>query len=252
MISANRIDEIKSQAFLGVPSNLQGIANVYPLTMSEILEIGMNEYNKRLGTLLLTEIEIQKLIKEKIQVEVPLEEIKPLEYLLISAEQSDIFLLELQTAFSTFLKEEVLLLPEMKLIVVDGIEHPERKRFITEENFAEFQTILRVQNKKKVDVEPPKEETFGERKMRLLRERVEEAKRKQNDKNAATLLFSEILEIAAVYGIDVQNSSYYKFYSLLPRYQLREKWEQDLEMLCAGASSDNIKAKYWGESSKEN
>ena len=252
MISPERVDEIKSQAFLVVPSDLDKIAKVYPLTMKEILTIGMNEYNKRLGLLLLSEVEIQKILKEKLKAEIPLEQIKPLEYLLMNAEQSDIFSLELQDAFSTFLKEEVLLLPEMKIVVVDGAEHPERKRFITEENFSELQTILKIQNRKKIEVEVPKEETYGERKMRLLREKVEEVKRKQNQKNAETLTFSEILEIASVYGIDVENSSYYKFYSLFPRYQLKEKWEQDIEMLCAGASSDNIKAKYWGESSKEN
>ena len=86
MISPERVDEIKSQAFLVVPSDLDKVAKVYPLTMKEILTIGMNEYNKRLGLLLLSEVEIQKILKEKLKAEIPLEQIKPLEYLLMNAE----------------------------------------------------------------------------------------------------------------------------------------------------------------------
>jgi hypothetical protein len=29
---------------------------------------------------------------------------------------------------------------------------------------------------------------------------------------------------------------------------MKEKWEQDIQMICAGADSKKIKTKYWGES----
>jgi hypothetical protein len=55
---------------------------------------------------------------------------------------------------------------------------PEDKRWITEENFGDFQMILRIQNRKEVPEPPPENESSLARKMRLLREKREAVKRK--------------------------------------------------------------------------
>jgi hypothetical protein len=47
----------------------------------------------------------------------------------------DNFLLELKKVFSTFLKEEVLILPKMNAIVVGDFK---KKRLITSENFGDL------------------------------------------------------------------------------------------------------------------
>ena len=54
MLSANKIEEIKEQAFLGLPSSLDNICKVYPLKIPEIVEMGTITYNGKLGLLLLT------------------------------------------------------------------------------------------------------------------------------------------------------------------------------------------------------
>jgi hypothetical protein len=97
--------------------------------------MGVNNYNGKLGLLLLTETQIVNIIKEKTGQEVPIEEIEPLSYLLLSAEQDDMFLLELQSVFSTFIKEEVLLLPKINSILIGK---PEERRLITQKNFRDF------------------------------------------------------------------------------------------------------------------
>lgn len=245
MLSHNQIEEIKAQAFLCKPSRLEGICDVYPMTVGKIVEMGYLEYSRRLGTLLLTEIDIQKIIKEKTKEDVPIEEIHPLEYLLSCSEQSDIFSLDLQLMFTTFLQEEILLLPHINAVQVGSIEV---KRLITEENFRDFQDILRIQNRKEVKEGPPPNETYGERKMRLLREQVAEVKRKQAQKNGDTeLSLDEEMEIASVFNIDVENSSLYAFYGKIRRHQAHEKYLSDIQMLCAGADAKEIKIKYWGD-----
>ncbi len=248
MLSHDEIEEIKSQAFIGSPAIFKDICKIYPLSMTEIITMGYGEYSRRLGTLLLTETDIQKIIKEKIGKEIPLEEIYPLQYLLQSADQSDIFSLELSTMFTTFLQEDVLLLPQINAIQVG--DYKQGKRLITEENFRDFQDILRIQNRKEVKAAPPKDETYGERKMRLLREKVAETKRRQAKKGKGDeMSFAAQLEIASVFGIDIKSCTFYAFYGLLRRYQAKEKWNNDIQMLCAGADSNKIKTKYWGESS---
>jgi hypothetical protein len=61
-----------------------------------------------------------------------------LEYLLQSAANDDMFLLELKDAFSTFIKEEVLLLPKINSVLVGGAAAVEEKRLITPKNFKDF------------------------------------------------------------------------------------------------------------------
>lgn len=249
MLSANQIEDIKLQAYLGKPSVLPGVCHVYPKTISEIVEMGVNNYNGKLGLLLLTETQIVAIIKEKTGKEVPIEEIEPLSYLLMSAEQDDTFLLELQSVFSTFIKEEILLLPKINSILIGK---PEERRLITSKNFRDFQDILRIQNKRDMEEPPPEDESPGQRKMRLLREKVAAVKRKQaQKKNGEGQSLLDLLEIADVFGIDVQKCTLFSFYNLIRRYQLKEKWDQDIQMLCAGADGKKMKTKYWGESSKD-
>lgn len=245
MLSIKEVDEIKAQAYLGIPSILNGVCLIKPFTIKEIMQMGLSKYNGYLGILLMTETEIQSGIKEKTGQEVPIEEIQPLKYLLQSAAHDDMFLLELQTIFSTFVQEEVLLLPKINSVLIGS---PEDRRLITEKNFRDFQDILRIQNRKDYVAAPPEDETPGERKMRLLREKVAEVKKKQAQKNNDGQSLAEMLEIAGTYGIDTENTTLYAFYGLLRRHQLKEKWQQDIQMICAGADSKKIKTKYWGES----
>lgn len=83
--------------------------------------------------------------------------------------------------------------------------------------------------------------------MRLLAEKVAAVKKKQAQKDGEGQTFSELLEIAGTFGIDT-DKSLYAFRRLLKRYRAREKWQNDLQMLCAGADSEKLKTKYWGES----
>lgn len=244
MLSVNEIENIKAQTYLGAPSQLKGVCKIYPFTMKEIAMMGITEYNMKLGVLLLTEVEIANLIKEKTGEEIAIEQLHPLSYLLASSEIDDMFFLELQNIFSTFVKEEVLLLPKINSVLVGP---PEQKRLITEANYKDFQDILRIQNRKEFVEPPPENESPGQRKMRLLREKVAAVKKKQAQKNGDEKTLVELLEVAETYGIDVQNHTLYAFYSLLRRHQLREKWEQDIQVICAGADSKKIKTKYWGE-----
>jgi hypothetical protein len=86
------------------------------------------------------------------------------------------FFLELKWAFSTFINEEVLILPDINAVLVGPMAE---KRLITKDNFDDFQTILRLQNRKEVPEPPPENESPQARKMRLLREKRDAVKRKQ-------------------------------------------------------------------------
>ena len=213
--------------------------------MIDMLKMGSDVYSSRLNLLLLTEVEIKEIIKKKNLKESEEIVITPLSYLLKSADLNEMFFLELQRAFSTFIQEEILLLPKINSVLIGS---PEEKRLITNKNYSDFQDILRIQNRREVPKPPPENESDIARKMRLKREERERIKKKQMMKNEdASREIADLLEIAEVYGINYKEKSIYAFYGLLQRHQLKEKWSQDIQMLCAGASSEKIKAKYWGE-----
>lgn len=234
---------IKEQAYAGYPSRLPGVCYVHPVLVGEMLKMGSNVYSSRLGMLLLTSDEIRKIMEEK-GVEVNENtDLSPLPFLLKSAQANDSFYLELRAAFATFIKEEITLLPKINSVLIGPMAE---KRLITEKNFIDFQTILNLQNRKKVPVPPPENESPFARKMRLAAEQRDAVKRKQQQKQGGAQDLADLMEIAEVFGIDYKNKSIYSFYGLIQRHQLREKWTQDIQMLCAGADSKKIKAKYWG------
>ena len=205
--------------------------------------MGSNVYSSRLGMLLLTSDEIRKIMEEKGVKVNENTDLSPLPFLLKSAQANDSFYLELQAAFATFIKEEITLLPKINSVLIGPMAE---KRLITEKNFIDFQTILNLQNRKKVPVPPPENESPFARKMRLAAEQRDAVKRKQQQKQGGAQDLADLMEIAEVFGIDYKNKSIYAFYGLIQRHQLREKWTQDIQMLCAGADSKKIKAKYWG------
>lgn len=248
MVSSKQFKDIQTQAYMGQPSILQDICKIYPLFIPEITLMGETQYNSLLGLLLLDENEIADLMKKKTGTEISPEEIDPLTYLILSAANNDTFLLELQTAFMTFVKEEVLILPKINSVLVGD---PQERRLITSESFKDFQNILRIQNKKEVPKPPPEDESYGQRKMRLLREKAAAVKRKQEQKNNEGKSLLELLEIAEVFGIDIKNCTLFSLQNQINRHRAKEKWDQDIQMLCAGADSEKIKTKYWGESLEE-
>lgn len=248
MLSANQIKDIKEQAYVGAPSPFYDICEIYPYTVAQVVKMGNTKYNSYLGLLILDENEIAEGIKEKTGEEVPIEQIHPLEYLLQSAESNDMFLLDLQNAFNTFIKEEILLLPQINSVLVGEFS---KKKLITEENFRDFQDILRIQNNKEITEPPPENESPFRREMRLKREKAERIKRKQQAKKGETIEFLDLMQIGDVFGIDKNTTSVFAYSKLIDRYRAKEKWDQDLQMLCAGADSSKIKTKYWGTSLDE-
>lgn len=248
MLSPEELEVVKEQAYGGYGSLLPQVCRVCPLVIGEILEMGTDVYNRRLSLLLLTEVEIAKIIKEKTGENIPVDKIHPLEYLLKSAEQDDLFFLELKTAFSTFINEEIILLPELSAVLVGP---PDQKRLITDLNFPILQEILRVQNHREVKEPPPANESPIARKMRLLAEQRDAVKRKQQQKDGKGASFLDLLEVAEVCQINYKEKTIFALYRLIQRFRAKEKWDQDIKMLCAGADGSKLKTEYWGESLKE-
>lgn len=220
---------------------------VYPLKIKEVIAMGEDNYLAQLNLLTLTSMDLVETYKKK-KIPVP-DDIDVFDNLMESCERDNSFLLDLENAFFTFLREEVQILSDLKLISVgNGLE----KRIIDKNIFYDLQDILRVQNRIPTVERPPENETAMEKKFRLRREEVARAKQKQKqkEKNGESASLHDLISSLCCLGIgvtlqNVGDLSVYSFHELLDRSQAKEEYETDMRMLLAGADSKKIKPSYW-------
>lgn len=207
--------------------------------------MGEDNYLAHLNLLTLTSGDLVETYKKK-KVSVP-DDIDVFDNLMESCERDNAFLLDLEDAFFTFLREKVQVLSDLKLISVgNGLD----RRIIDRDTFYDFQDILRVQNRIAIVDRPPENETAMQKKFRLRREEVERAKRKQKSKDAEAASMHDLISSMCCLGIgvtlqNVGDLSIYSFHELLDRAQAKESYETDIKMLLAGADSKKVKPKYW-------
>ena len=168
--------------------------------------------------------------------------------LMESCENDEYFLLDVQNAFYTFIREKVQILPDLKIIL---LESKNSKRIIDKKIFLDFQNILRIQNRVPISEEVPEDENPIQRKFRLRREQVRQAKKRQAERDSdKAVSFHDLISSLCCYniGINLQNVgdlSIYSFYELLDRIQEKEKYDLDIRSLLAGASPKKVKPKNW-------
>jgi hypothetical protein len=245
------IDEGK--LFFGAAINFNEIW-IYPLHLNEIIAMGQNAYDEYLSYLAVDIREVQKELKKKGVSEEDMPG-SAFEYIMLQAQISlnfvgdnGTFLMKLQKAFSTFIREKVHFSFDTQEIIVG--EDLNNRRVLNKDNFEDFQNILRAQNKLPVPEPIPENESAMARKFRLRREQLAEVKRKQALKNgeSVSLLDSISTLICFDVGVNFQNVgnlTIYQFKELLARAQTKYKYDLDIRMIAAGADPKKIKPKHW-------
>lgn len=236
-----------NKLILGAAQNFNDICWVYPLKIKEIIGMGEENYNRYLAMLTISLRDIQS---DLTKAGASPEELNftTLEYLFLQAYGNDTFLLELEKAFSTFIREKVHFSFEERVIYIGSDFSMERS--LNNDNFEDFQNILRTQNKLSVPEPIPANENPMARKFRLRREQVAEAKRKQALKHGETISLSDSICTLVCFNVGVTFQSVgdltiYQFKELLTRAQMKYKYDLDMRMIAAGADPKKIKPKSW-------
>lgn len=224
------------------------ICMVHPLKIRDKVMLD-KEYNKHLQLLTISDEDIEDILIQRMgeQEYSAMEKISPFQYILTNAQYSDLFLLDLRKAFSTFIKEEIIVIPKINKIIIGN---PTEERFLDESNFDDFQKILRLQNHLDVPEEISEDENPMAKKFRLRRKAVKEAKARQSAKNENAPDFVDLMSglCCANIGItwnNVGDLPIFTFYELLHRIQKKEKYAIDIDSILAGADSKKVKPKYW-------
>lgn len=244
-MDSNLIADIKCKALLNMPFVYSTICIVYPLTIKEIVGMGQINYSSYLSILTMDEYDIMRSAEKK-GVEIDPSQVIPFKYIIDSAKFNYPFLLELKNAFRTFIREEVtILFDEYTVVIGDGTD----KRFLTLDNFGDFQNIIRVQNKRAVKEDPPKDESPMRRKFRLKAEYRDAVKRNQKSNDPDAPDFCALLSSFDCYKnltpLQLQDYTFFAFKEEFERYQLKDKYSLDIKSILAGADPNKVKPKPW-------
>ena len=239
---------INSNFFLGYPYKFKDICNIYPPKIKEIIETPHYPIYKKI--LLSSQEDI---IDEYADLGLPSEDIPtPFEYMFKLIEINNIEDL-VKESFYFFIKEEIIILKDLKIIVIgnlnttlQNISSIEELRLIKEENFFEFQNLLRSSiGEKTIEEYNPNEHpkvAYFKAKARL-RDKVKE-KSKENLTLGATLASICCMNFG-LNPLNIGELSQCAVSILIRYFQEKEKYEIDIKTLLAGGDSNKIKPQQW-------
>lgn len=241
----------KELFFIGAPAEFKPGIYVYPPTVKEVITNG--NYGSYVRVLTYSQEEIEDIfVKEKKELD---QLLTPMEFLLNNCYHNSDYERICKDAFRFFLKTDVEFLYEKKLILIGKMEDIlknisslDNLIFISEEEFFNFQNLIRLAVDKK-PVEPPNPNEHPKIKAMKAKARYrDQIKAKQNAKNGITL-FTTMASICCMgvglSPLNIGEISYVAMQAVLGQYQNKEKYQIDIDSLLAGADSKKIKPKYW-------
>lgn len=243
----------KEQFFIGAPFSFKKGIEIYPPTVKDV--ITCNDYGLYVRLLTYSQEEIED---EFLEAKNPLEVYPtPIEFMLNNSYHNKLYEKQCKAAFKFFIHQEVNFLYEQKLIVVGNVQEVLKTIksindlvVIREEEFFDFQNIIRESIGKKI-VEPPiidEDPRVAEIKRKARYREKLKAKKAAKSKDGIsfyTMLVSICCMGLGITPLNIGEMSFASIDSIMRKYQEKEKYQLDIESLLAGADSKKVKPKYW-------
>lgn len=231
------IDKLKLLA--GLPITMSDFTcSVHPATLMDMAIIGTSKYFQYVNLLTLKDSDVSRMTGQSLDV---------FSFLTISAKYKELFKEELILALRFFIREDILFIPDLDSFVIGSFEEG---RVLSATNFAEFQSILNVQNFVQEDIVKftGEDDAAKHIKARLEkgRRKVEQIKsQREEDKIELTDLIASLsvnspLDIERIWRI-----SYYTFNDQFKRMRILEQYNTGLQSIMAGADPKKIKLQDW-------
>ena len=244
----------KELFFIGEPSEFKPGIKIYPPTVKDVIMNPLFGHFERLLTYSQEEIEDEFLeAKKKLDVYPT-----PFEFLLNNSYHSEQYRDLCLKAFKFFIHEEVTFLYEQKMIIVGnlqevlkGVKTIDDLIFIKEEEFFEFQNLIRASiGRKQIEKPDPNiDPCIAEIKRKSRRAERLKAKQIAKGKGEGITLYTILVSICCmglgITPLNIGEMSYVALEAILRKYQEKEKYELDIDSLLAGADSKKVKPKYW-------
>lgn len=246
---------LKLKLLGNIPIPIKDICLIYSLTLSEIISIGIDEYETMLSNLI---IDPKQLLKDSEDME----EITTFDiiiYNILNCKDGQ-YINYILKAIKMFIKEEVSFVCPNKADSVDVIkesyfvigEQNESNRFLNREDYAIFKEILLCQNclnnnDNKEEYNPANEDAKNI--LSKINKSKEKMKKLKEDREGKMSLSDIISTVAAKSSnlniIEIMKLSIYQLYDQLDRIQMIEEYEMSIKSLLAGANPDEIKVQHY-------
>ena len=240
--------------FIKEPLYFKNKFKVYPPSVRDV--VGNPKYAQYLKMLTISQEDIQDELAKKVEEGKTLP--TPFEFLLINCYHNTEFRQVAIKAFEFFIHEPVNFFYEQKMLVVGNlekvvtkIEKVEDLITITEEEYFEFQNIVRevCGDKPLKPPEPPNpNEDPRITAMKAKARARDRAKAKQSASNGISIQTCLVAICCMGIGItplNIGEMSYAAIGPIMKMSQEKEKYDIDIRSLLAGADSKKIKPKYW-------
>ena len=242
---------IDPRVFIQEPTPFEQICKIYPPSIREV--VVEDNFSLYLRLLTITQEELEESAKKEKQ-----KALTPFEFLFNCAYNDEKLKKAIQSAFYFFIKEPInFLFEEKKIIVgdlekvVQNIDNLNQLRFLTENDYFNFQNEIRLAVGQKaikppVPIDPNEDPRI--RRMKELARKRDAIKAKQGSKDGITLTTSLVAICCMGIGItplNIGELSYASIGPIMNTMQEKEKYDIDVRSLLAGADSKKVKPKYW-------
>ena len=236
--------------FLGYPVPFKDICKVYPPKVKDILNNKDYPVYKKLFLSCQEDIE-----DEYVEAKIPIEEMPtPFQYLFVMIQADERLKLIIQEGFKFFIQEPVTILQDQQIIIIGELEEVlkniksiDQLRMIKEEDYFDFQQLLRRACGEK-EVEPYNPNENPKVKYFKAKARLRDRVKAKNSKNGLT--FGSTLAAISCMGfnlnpLNIGELSQVAVSVLIRYYQEKTKYDIDIKSLLAGASSKKVKPQNW-------
>ena len=246
---------IDPNVFLGLPVDFRGICKVYPPKVKEVMANPKSTQLFKLLTYSQEDIEdllqgTQKQTANQGEQTIP----TPLEFMLVNSYTNKEFEQLIKEAFQLFIHEDATLIYSSKIILIGDIPDlaqitdVKQFRYLSEENFFDFQNVVRGAFGVDPILPPIEEDNPVVKRVKQAARRRERLSSKNKGKKGISLTTS--LGAICCMGIgltplNIGEISYASVEVLTTLYQQKEKYQTDIDSLMAGADPKKVHPKYW-------
>lgn len=248
---------INERVFLKLPLNFSGICKIYPPSVNDV--VGNDHFAQYKVALTLSQEEINDLLfgyDRNGKASDLQQTLTPLEFLLNNCYHNKEYLEIVKEAFRFFTHEDIEFIWNDKKIIFGSLEQLvlnatdiddlKNLRSLTEENFFDFQNVLRdCLGDKRVEKPNPNEDIRITRMKAKARYRDKIKAKKGNGIALGTSFASICCMGIGITPLNIGELSYSSIGALTRTFQEKEKYDLDIRSLLAGADSKKIKPKYW-------
>lgn len=241
---------IDAKVFVGLPIEFEGLCEVYPPSVGEVL--GLKDFQRYRMVLTMTQEDIEDAFFENQEIDPNVTIPTPFENLMECCRKDQNFNKLVQEAFRYFTHKKVSIDTEENIIIIGDIEElltltdVAQLPIIDSDNFFSFQNIIRAC----LGDEQKKEDKLSTN----IRLRKMKAKARYRDrvkaKQGGGITLEDSLTSICCMGIginplNIREMSYASMNKIMSKFQQKERYDIDIRSLIAGADSKKVKPQYW-------